>query len=92
MLADIPLLPVDERLVEVTEAYVKALLMPRDPTGDALHLAYASLYSCQFLRTWNCRHLANPRKAEPIRRVNDLLGLPSPCIVTPLELTQSSLL
>jgi len=38
------------------------------------------------LLTWDCRHLANANKFEHIRRVNTLLGLAVPALVTPLEL------
>jgi hypothetical protein len=59
---------------------------PADPGGDALHLALASYHRCDFLVTWNCRHLANANKFGHIRRVNVLLGLFVPALVTPLEL------
>ena len=39
-----------------------------------------------YLLTWNCRHLANANKFGHIRRVNTLLGLYVPSLVTPLEL------
>jgi len=38
------------------------------------------------LVTWNCDHLANANKFDHIRRVNTILGLFVPTIVTPLEL------
>lgn len=55
-------------------------------TSDALHLALASYHRCDFLVTWNCKHLANANKFGHIRRVNTLLGLFNPALVTPLEL------
>ena len=60
--------------------------MPADPVGDALHLALASVHKADYLVTWNCRHLANANKFDHIRRVNALLGLAVPALVTPLEL------
>ncbi|MDP5338855.1 MAG: DNA-binding protein, partial [Nodularia sp. (in: cyanobacteria)] len=60
--------------------------MPKDPVGDALHLALASHHKCNFLLTWNCRHLANANKFSHIKRVNVMLGLYVPMLVTPLEL------
>jgi len=36
--------------------------------------------------TWNCQHLANANKFGHIRRVNTMLGLFVPTLVTPLEL------
>ena len=58
--------------------------MPADPGGDALHLALASYHKCDFLVTWNCQHLANANKFGHIRRVNAMLGLFVPALVTPL--------
>jgi hypothetical protein len=60
--------------------------MPKYPLGDALHLAIASYYKCDFLLTWNCRHLANANKFGHIRQVNVMLGLYVPLLVTSLEL------
>jgi predicted nucleic acid-binding protein len=82
----LPLLPADRASAEIVQAYIEHKLMPNDPGGDALHLALASQYKCDFLVTWNCQHLANANKFGHIRRVNTLLGLISPAIVTPLEL------
>lgn len=83
---DLPLLTIDAAIVEVVESYIRHRLMPAAPGGDALHLALASYHKCDFLVTWNCRHLANANKFGHIRRVNTMLGLFVPALVTPLEL------
>ena len=71
---------------EIVRAYLEHKLMPADPAGDVLHLALASYNRHDFLTTWNCQHLANANKTDHIRHVNDLLGLPTPKLITPLEL------
>jgi len=71
---------------EIVAVYLQHKLMPADLLGDADHLALASHHGCDILATWNCRHLANANKMAHIRRVNALLGLKTPLIVTPLEL------
>jgi predicted nucleic acid-binding protein len=86
LVRDLPLLPVEPAIAEIVGAYVAHRLMPADPAGDALHLALASYHKCDFLLTWNCKHLANANKYGHIRRVNTLLGLFVPMLVTPLEL------
>jgi len=86
MLSGLPLLPIDPAIADIVEAYIRHRLMPADPAGDALHLALASFYKCDFLVTWNCRHLANANKFGHLRRINTLLGLLVPALVTPLEL------
>jgi len=83
---NLPLVAVRSSIVEIVEAYIRYKVMPGDPTGDALHLALASYYKCDFLLTWNCNHLANANKFGHIRRVNVALGLFVPSLVTPLEL------
>lgn len=84
--AQIPLLALNDAIAEVVESYISHHVMPNDPGGDALHLAAASFHRCNFLVTWNCRHIANANKFGHIRRVNDILGLGNPLPVTPLEL------
>ena len=86
MALTIPLLPAATEIAGIVQTYVKHKVMPRDPAGDALHLALASFHACDYLVTWNCRHLANANKFCHIRDINRLLGLKSPELVTPQEL------
>lgn len=79
----IPLLHIDSAIREIIESYIQHMVMPKDPLGDALHLAMASFHKCDFLLTWNCTHLANANKFGHIRRVNTLLGLYVPILTTP---------
>lgn len=88
LLEALGLVPVVPAIAEIVEASIAHNLMPRDPAGDALHLALASYHRCDFLVTWNCRHLANANKFDHIRRVNGILGLFVPSLVTPLELSE----
>ena len=86
LMAPVPLVPVEPGVTEIVQTYITRRVMPRDPIGDALHLALAAYHRCDFLLTWNCRHLANANKFDHIRRVNGMLGLFVPALVTPLEL------
>ena len=90
LVREIPLLAVDHAIADIVTAYIRHHVMPADPAGDALHLALASYYKCDFLVTWNCNHLANANKFGHIRRVNTLLGLFVPALVTPLQLLGGS--
>lgn len=86
LVRDLPLLPVEPAIAEIVQTYIQHKVMAADPGGDALHLTMASYHRCDFLVTWNCRHLANANKFGHIRRVNVLMGLFVPALVTPLEL------
>jgi hypothetical protein len=86
MMDGIALVHATDAIAEIVDVYVAHGVMPADPLGDALHLALASYHRCDFLLTWNCRHIANARKFAHIRRVNSMLGLFTPALATPLEL------
>ncbi|MBN2494614.1 MAG: type II toxin-antitoxin system VapC family toxin [Deltaproteobacteria bacterium] len=88
LVAELPVLAIEEPVMDIVETYIARHVMPSDPAGDALHLALASFHRCDFLVTWNCTHLANANKFGHIRRVNTLLGLFVPALVTPLELKE----
>ena len=82
----LPAYPSTDEIKSIVAVYIKEMVMPRDPFGDALHLAFATFHKCDFLVTWNCEHLANANKLGHIRLVNSRLGLHTPELVTPLEL------
>lgn len=86
LIKSVPLLPTPDEILEIVETYILHKLMPADPRGDALHLAIASYYKCDFLLTWNCKHLANANKFGHIRKINAMLGLYVRMLVTPMEL------
>ena len=86
LIEELPLVPIEPEIADIVQVYAEHRVMPSDPAGDALHLALASYHKCDFLLTWNCRHLANANKFGHIRRINALLRLFVPDMVTPLEL------
>ena len=86
LVSDLQLLPNTEEIDLIVDAYIQQMVMPADPGGDARHLALASFHKCDFLLTWNCKHLANANKFGHIRKVNGILGLYVPLLVTPMEL------
>ena len=85
LLRNVELLEISGEVNQIVKMYIQRLVMPKDPTGDALHLALASFHRVDVLLTWNCLHLANPNKIDHIRLVNYELGLPTPVLTTPLN-------
>ena len=83
LIEDLPVLEVDKSVIEIVNAYVANKAMPKNPKGDALHLALATHHKCDFLLTWNCDHLANPNKFIHLSAVNALLGYITPQLTTP---------
>jgi hypothetical protein len=83
---DVKLFRQTPEIEEIAEVYRKHLLMPKNNTADAYHLAFATYHKCDILLTWNCIHLANTNKMAHIRRINAMLGLETPLLTTPLQL------
>lgn len=87
LLRGIPLLVPNPEVDDIVAFYIRNRLMPAQPSAaDAMHLALASYNGCDFIVTWNCRHLANPNKVTHIQRINAALGLHVPELVTPQDL------
>jgi predicted nucleic acid-binding protein len=82
----IPILALEPEILEIAQVYRSLGLMPRSPVADSLHLAFASHYHMDYLLTWNCRHLANARKAERLEEINLKMHLGLPRLVTPQTL------
>jgi predicted nucleic acid-binding protein len=91
LIHQVKLLPYTDEISRIVDVYIARKIMPNDPRGDALHLAYASFYKCDMLLSWNCQHLVNHHKARHIKQVNSLLGLHVPELLTPFELLNKGL-
>ncbi len=85
LLGAVEMLPITDEVRRLVHIYVENQIMPRDPTGDALHLAIATFHKVDVLLTWNCAHLANPNKADRLRLINYEIGFQTPSLMTPLN-------
>ena len=85
LLDDIELFVPTVEITQITQIYIDRLIMPKEPQGDALHLAIATFHQVDAMLTWNCAHLANPNKFDFIIRINQELGLPTPMLTTPAD-------
>ncbi len=81
------LLPVNPTILEVAELFLEpAGPLPAKAGVDAVHIANASLYGCEFLLTWNFKHIANAFIKRRIERILKDHGYEPPTICTPDEL------
>ncbi len=86
LIAGFPTLETTKACADLAQYYLTSLLLPTKAHFDALHLAIASIYSMDFLVTWNCRHLARGSVMHDLPAINDRFGLRAPTICTPEEL------
>jgi len=86
ILRDIPMLPVSSEILKLAEDLITEGPIPRKAADDAAHIAIATVYGCEYLLTWNCRHIANAELHRAIRRVVEEYGYEVPSLCTPEEL------
>jgi hypothetical protein len=86
ILAGIPILAVSTEVLELAELLVSEGPIPRRAAVDALHIAVATAYACEYLLTWNCRHIANAEIERAARPVVGRRGWELPAVCTPEEL------
>lgn len=82
------LLPADrlDEIRELAEHYLTRGIVPPAKMNDALHVAYATVYTMEVILSWNFRHLANVNKEAKIQAVNLELGYRHPLrLLSPLE-------
>ncbi len=86
MLSGLPLIKLVEPVGDIAKELLSRKIIPTKAADDAIHIAVASVHSIDYILTWNCRHLANPKIWW---RVNDVVSnygfLPS-VICTPEDL------
>lgn len=84
MLQDLELLELTEEVKGLAEVLVREKLMPFPcVSGDAIHVAAATIHKMDYILTWNIQHLANPNKRAHLAMVCLRLGLIAPQIITP---------
>ena len=84
MLRGLRLLDLGPEVRGLAEILVREKLMPRPSvSGDAVHVAAATVHRMEYVVTWNVQHLANPNKRMHFATVCLRLGLMPPQIVTP---------
>lgn len=86
LLEGVPLLVASEEILRLAEDLIKEGPIPPKAAGDAAHIAFATVYGCEYLLTWNCRHIANAELHRGIRRVVEQCGYEVPGLCTPEEL------
>ncbi|MDI6768338.1 MAG: type II toxin-antitoxin system VapC family toxin [Anaerolineales bacterium] len=84
----LPALQVNQAAVDLARILVNENALPEKATGDALHVAIATMNAMDYLMTWNMRHLANATIRNAITIICRAHGYEPPVICTPEELLE----
>jgi len=85
-LEEASLFPVHETILKVAKLLIIPGAIPEKAGVDAVHIAAAAVEECDFLLTWNVRHIANVRIRREVERILASHGYDKTTICTPEEL------
>jgi predicted nucleic acid-binding protein len=80
------MLALTDSVRDLAAAFLRYGRLPEKAAADAIHIATATLYGCEYLLTWNCRHIANAGLQRGVRKVAAQNGFELPILCTPEEL------
>lgn len=84
MLRGLGVLELTPEIRGLAEVLVREKVMPAPAvSGDAIHVAAATIHRVDFVLTWNVKHMANPNKRTHFATICLRLGLVPPQVVTP---------
>jgi predicted nucleic acid-binding protein len=86
LLEQVSLFPVNQRILVLAKLLVAPGAIPEKAGPDAIHIAAACIEECEFLLTWNFRHIANVRIRREVERILARHGYTKTTICTPEEL------
>jgi hypothetical protein len=86
LLRGVPLLDLGEEVAIAADALLRGGILPAKAAEDAIHIAAASVHGINYLLTWNCKHIANPRIWRRIGSCLSELGHTMSIICTPEDL------
>ncbi len=86
LLQSLMLLELTEEAFELSQAFLSKSNLPPKASNDSLHIALATVYSIDYLLTWNCKHMANAQIQRKLAQISSELGYVLPVICTPYEL------
>jgi predicted nucleic acid-binding protein len=86
VIEDIPILPLTARTLELATRLVNPGPLPANAFADAIHMAVATVYGCEYLLTWNFKHINNAEIKRQAFRIIEDYGFQPATICTPDEL------
>ena len=79
------IIEVSEEALRLREAYLKANILSKKSSNDALHVALATVNNCPIIVSWNFKHIVHYEKIILYNSINILEGYQQIAIYSPLE-------
>jgi len=72
-----------DEVLELATRYLDAGILRQKSYDDCQHIAYACVYNCDMVISWNFKHLVNVKTISGVKSVNALAGYREMPIYTP---------
>jgi len=76
-----------KEISELAKSYVKNGVLSQKSYDDCMHIAYAVVHCCDFLVSWNFKHLVNVNTIKGVKIVNAINDYREISIISPTMLT-----
>ena len=83
----VEILPINDDVQELSEAYLNADILTASSLNDALHVAAATTAGADLILSWNFKHIVNFSRIRGFNSVNISLGYRTMTILSPLEVS-----
>lgn len=80
---DYNLIFLTEEISNLAEKYINSAIIPQKFRSDALHIAAATVSNCDFLVSWNFKHIVRAKTILGVNGINKLTGYKEIQIVSP---------
>lgn len=85
MLVFADVVEITDKALKLRQAYLDAKIVSEKYSNDALHVALATVSKCDFIVSWNFKHIVHAEKIPLYNAVNILHGFNQIAIYSPLE-------
>jgi len=79
------IIEVEENALTLRDAYIKAEIVSKKYSNDALHVALATVSNCSIIVSWNFKHLVHFEKIPLYNAINLVQGFHQISIFSPME-------
>ncbi len=79
------IIEVTEEALRLRESYLKANIVSKKSSNDALHVALATVNNCPIIVSWNFKHIVHYEKIALYNSLNIIEGYQQIAIYSPLE-------
>jgi predicted nucleic acid-binding protein len=77
-----------DEIFALADEYIKGGVLGKKSRDDCLHIAYAVIYNCDIIVSWNFRHLVNFKTINKVKIINAINMYKEIAIVSPTMLVE----